>query len=187
MTAQPIPSVGAMTDAILGAYNGATPEQRADGRAWYPLASDLCASIGRGSVAVDRVASVISALSPRCQWSTNVVWARRVVDAATSGAPEPPAVSTRANRAKAWAAVHGEDAVRGPKTEAFVRAIVGDPSAVVVDVWAMRAASVDPERKLTRRQYAEIASAYTAAAAVAGESPRDLQAIAWIATRGGAA
>ena len=186
MTATPIPSVGAMTDAILAAYNGATPEQRKDGRAWYPLASDLCASIGRGSVAIDRVASVISALSPRCQWSTNVVWARRVVDAATSGAPEPPAVSTRANRAKAWRAVHGEESVRGPKTEAFVRAIVGDPSAVVVDVWAQRAAGVE-RKDITPRQYAIIADAYTAAASVVGESPRDLQAIAWIAARGRAA
>ena len=102
MTAQPFPTVGAMTDAILATYGHATDEQHADGRAWYPLAADLCSSIGRGSVSVDRVARVVSALSPRCQWSTTVVWARRVVDAATSGASEPPTVSTGANRRKAF-------------------------------------------------------------------------------------
>lgn len=182
----PFPTTGAMADAILATHGRSTEEQRKDGRAWYPTAREVCQGIADGRVPVDRVAAVVSALSPRCSWKLNLVWAHRVVEAHVAGQVEPPAVSTRVNRAKAWSAIRGQTVTFGLKTASFVANIMGNLDEVTVDAWAMRAASVDrPGGTLTPLQYGRITDAYRAAATIVGEKPADMQAICWIVMRGG--
>jgi hypothetical protein len=80
----------------------------------------------------------------------------------------------------------GFDALKGPKTNAFARAIAGDTNAVVIDVWMMRAAGMETDSP-NKTQYALLSEAVTAVAAQFGITPRTAQALIWIIVRGGAA
>jgi hypothetical protein len=79
--------------------------------------------------------------------------------------------------------VLGYKALRGPKTNAFARAIAGDENAVVVDVWMMRAAGygVDSPNKT---QYTEVTEAIKTVSNKFGLTPRTTQALIWIMVRG---
>lgn len=171
---------------ILDLYRSASPEMREAGRAWYPNAYAICEAIGGGVVPAETVARVMAILSPRCTWRTCVAWTLLLVDAYLTGQPVP-AVSTAGNRDKAWRELHGQPALSGQKVTAFARAIQGDPDAVVIDSWTMRSVGLSIHKTVTRARQRRITAAYTQAAAVVGESPRDLQAIVWCAIRGGAA
>lgn len=170
-------------ETILRHYESAPEPVRTAGRLWYPQAQEACRHIGMDIVPVETVARVMAILSPRCLWKTCVGWTRVMVGAAVSGQPLP-AVSTAGNRRKAWAELHGELAVSGPKTTAFARAILGDEQAVVIDAWILRVFDLQPEQKVTGKRQREITAAFTEAAAVVGETPRDLQAIVWCVVRG---
>jgi hypothetical protein len=76
--------------------------------------------------------------------------------------------------------------LRGPKTRAFYRAMTGDTSAGVVDVWMVRAMGLDPKKSLTPSQYAVCDEALQAAAAEVGLPTTTFQAIVWTVVRGGA-
>jgi hypothetical protein len=169
----------------------ATPEDVAAGEAWYREARSTAADIaGETGCSLETAAGVIAALSPRCQWASNVKNARRVLQAAAAGADTSPAVNTKANRRTSWDIAMGADAadrLRGPKTNAFYHNIMGDEDAVTVDVWAMRAAGLSGKTSPTRRQYADIAAAYRRVAKDFGMSPAMAQATAWIVVRGSAA
>lgn len=188
-----------MRRRILAAYAAASADDLAAGLAWYRRAAEAAASILPADPA--RAAGVIAALSPRCQWSTNVGWAAAVIEAAARGEASPPAVHTSAMRAQAWRIARGEaplDVLRGPKVRAFYRNITGDLTAVTVDVWAARVADGDYRPHPTKagllgaipspagRRYALIARAYREAAAVIGRAPRDVQAAVWVHVRGSA-
>jgi hypothetical protein len=176
-----------LTEAtVLRHYERADEPLRQIGRLWYPQAQTTCRSIGMDIVPVETVARVMAILSPRCFWSTCVDWTRQIVGAALSGQPMP-AVSTKANRAKAWAELHGERSVSGPKTTAFAEAILGNESAVVIDAWTLRSVGLSPTAKVTPHRLRWITAAYAEAAAIVNETPRDLQAIVWCAVRGSAA
>jgi len=77
----------------------------------------------------------------------------------------------------------GYEALRGPKTNAFARAIAGDESAVVIDVWMCRAAGcgVDSPNKT---QYTEMSEAVAKVAERFQMTPRTAQALIWIMVRG---
>jgi hypothetical protein len=86
----------------------------------------------------------------------------------------------------AQASLHlGFDALRGPKTNAFARAIAGDENAVVVDVWMMRAAQAGVDNP-NKTQYAEISQAIKRVANLYKMTPRTTQALIWILVRGSA-
>lgn len=187
----------AMIRRILRHYRSATPAVHAAGQSWYRAAQDAAAAIYPERP--DIAAGVIAALSPRCQWVTNVRWARAIVDAARSGAPVP-AVHTETMRAIAWAIATGEQtpeqALKGPKISHFYRNIMQDMDCATVDVWAMRAAlgadnvpldAQGKKRAPGRKLYREIENAYIRAAEIAGTSPAMLQAVTWIQVRGAAA
>jgi len=173
-------------NAILARYEATTPAQRNVGRRWYADAHDLCRMIGGAHVPVETVARVMAILSPRCLWRTNVAWTRALVTAFVNGDPIP-AISTGANRHKAWRELHGERVLSGPKTTAFARAIAGDPEVVVIDSWMLRSVGLKPDAKVTPHRQRWISAAYTEAARAVGETPRDMQAIVWCAIRGKAA
>lgn len=190
-----LPTHNAMVRRILRAYRAATPADRAAGLGWYDAAQREAAAIfpDRPDVA----AGVLAALSPRCQWSTNVAWAHAVVAAARAGRPCPQ-VSTKSNRRAAWAiATTGADPLdhlgkvshtgrvtSGHKVRSFYRNITGDHDAVTVDVWAFRAATGREVESIGARDYRLISAAYVRAAQILGVTPRECQAAVWVATRG---
>jgi hypothetical protein len=90
------------------------------------------------------------------------------------------------NLKMAEASLHlGFDALRGPKTNAFARAIAGDQNAVVIDIWMMRAAKMEKDSP-TKGQYAELSQAVKRVSAQYEMSPRTCQALIWILVRGSA-
>ena len=176
-----------MVRNITRAYRNATPADAAAGLGWYAEAYRVAADIWPERP--DLAAGVIAALSPRCQWSTNVVWARAMVNAARSGAATPPAVHTTAMRGQAWRIANGEaplSVLNGPKVRSFWANIMGDTDAVTCDVWAVFVALGRKDETMVRTQarYDLVASAYRRAAAIVGVSPRECQAAVWVAARG---
>lgn len=190
-----LPSHAAMVRRITRAFRAATPADRAAGLGWYAAAQREAAAIWPERP--DLAAGVLAALSPRCQWSTNVAWAHVLVSRARAGL-SCPLVSTESNRATAWAiATTGADPMRhlgrvshtgrvtsGHKVRAFYRNITGDHGAVTVDVWAFRAATGREVDNIGAADYRAISAAYVRAAAILGVTPRECQAAVWVATRG---
>src|SRR6187402_220908 len=185
-----------MKRRILATFANATAADLADGIAWYDRAYRAAQGILPSDP--DRAAGVIAALSPRCQWKTNVAWAAALIEAAESAATEPPPVHTTAMRKVAWKIAQGVDpldALNGPKTRRFYLNIVGDLTAVTVDVWAARIAEGDWRPHPTKggewaasdkpapsgRRYDLIERAYREAADMLGMAPRDVQAATWVA------
>ena len=152
----------------------ATPADIATAATWYVEAEAIAREIA-DDVTVG--ASVIAAFSPRQRWATNVRMARAFMACEE--------VRTLGNnlRMAANALNSGFDALKGPKTNAFARAIAGDTEAVVIDVWMMRAAGFESDSpNLTQYRMAT-----DAVNRVAGEwdiDPRTMQALIWILIRG---
>jgi hypothetical protein len=71
------------------------------------------------------------------------------------------------------------------KIRNFAAAMSGDPEAVVVDRWIMRAFGLDGDKSPTTRQYDEIERLIKFAASVRGEEPRQTCAMIWGGVRGG--
>jgi len=185
---------------IRARYRRATPGQIQAGRAWYPAAYKVArdaADLAPRGIGPAAMAKVIAALSPRVRWGANVREARAMAAAAgrmdgdlfgdlgREGAAYAAARYALPENARLAAAILAGRRVRvtGPKRGAFARAILGDLAAVTVDVWAAKAAGYDPDR-LTPRRVRIITDAYTRAARMVGETPRNLQAIVWLEVRG---
>ena len=181
------------TRNILRAYRAASPDEVAQGLAWYTRAQDLAAELDPGHVA--RAAAVIATLSPQASWSRNVSTARLAyrmrradVTVFADGLP-----TTRITAVKAHAILQStsddlDDLVHGPKVRAFWRSIIEpDSDAVTIDRHAFDVAvgQVVPERirnnVLKRVGVMEtFAQAYRRAAKRAGITPAQMQAITWI-------
>jgi hypothetical protein len=214
MTATTSATRTAMVRRITRAYRASTAAHRAAGLGWYAEAWRVANEIAEGLVGAGvwtswdertrdalarQVAGVIAALSPRCQWSTNVVWARAVMFAAWNGL-DMPAVSTKPNRRTAWRIANGEHpltalgtlsptgrVISGHKVRAFWANICGDVTAVTVDIWAIRAAMgahAPADGSINAALYELTADAYRRAAAILGITPRECQAAVWVHTRG---
>lgn len=173
---------------VDGWLSVATAADLANGLAWYDRARSQAESMAaEHGLSVAHCAGVIAALSPRCQWATNVAAARRMVSAAVSGELEPVAAGTLANRTKAWRIARGEDpelVLSGPKVRAFYANIMGDHDAVTVDVWAARAAEGrDHPHAPVKRRYRLLAESYRRAGERRGMHPRDVQAAVWTVYR----
>jgi hypothetical protein len=196
----------AMVRRITRAFRQASAADRAAGLGWYAEAARVAAVIDPADPA--RAAGVIAALSPRCQWSTNVVFAERVIAAANAGRACPD-VAMRANQRTAWLIATGTaplDAlgtvarsgrvVSGHKVRSFYANIMGDTHAVTVDMWAYAVATgrwrthprtgefIPADAIMTAREYESIAAAYRRAAVILDVTPRECQAACWVAARG---
>jgi hypothetical protein len=166
----------------------ATAQDLADGLAWYDRARGHAETMAAESgLSVRQCAGVIAALSPRCQWATNVAGARRMLLAAAAGEGEPVVGGVRSNRAKAWAIAQGADpgdVLSGPKVCAFFANIMGDVESVTIDVWAARAAEGrENPHAPKRRRYRLCEETYRRAARRHGITPRDAQAAVWTVYR----
>jgi membrane-bound lytic murein transglycosylase B len=166
---------------FLREYNRATPEQRAQGAAWYGNAQAMCERMAAEyGTDAETVAGIIAALSPRLHWSLNIKRARMVL-----AGTEPAGL--RVPWAKAERIRDGEeplDVLKGQKVRAFYRALAGDRASVVIDVWMMRAAGRDAESAPTPLQYKKLAQTLKRAARKAKVDPATFQATVWTVVRG---
>jgi hypothetical protein len=145
---------------------------------WYVDAEKVAHEVARNlNTTLEVGASVVSAFSPRERWATNV-------EKAVSFSLGQKVTGLSNNLKMAEASIHlGFEALRGPKTNAFARAIAGDENAVVVDVWMMRAAQVGVDSP-NKTQYTEISRAIKRVANIHKLTPRTTQALIWIIVRG---
>lgn len=179
-------TVARMAEAIVATIARATADQLRDGMAWYPEAQALTRRMADATGHdAETCAGVISALSPRTQWTVNVDRAWTMLQTGTC-----PGLSR--SRDAASAIVSGaswQDIIRGPKTRAFTVAIISGGSAgrAVVDAWAARAATDGIYDAVAPCRYDDVAEAYALAAARTGMTVHAAQAVAWVVTRGGAA
>jgi hypothetical protein len=165
---------------FLALLEEATFGQVEQASVWYVDAEKVALEVARNlDTTLEIGASVVSAFSPRERWSSNV-------EKAVAFSLGQKVTGLSNNLKMAEASLHlGFDALKGPKTNAFARAIAGDENAVVVDVWMMRAAQVGVDSP-NKTQYAEISQAIKRVATRHGLTPRTTQALIWILVRGSA-
>lgn len=171
-------------DNIIAAYERTTPEQRAKGEQWYPVAHDLAEMISGGDVRMG--AGVIAALSANKSWSENVKIATRALGSGKATGHVKDAIT------KATRIMNGADPTdvlpMGAKTGNFYRCILDptDPEPVCIDRHAhdvaVGKAYGEADRGLSAKgRYGALADAYRDAAKRLGMIPSTLQAIVWVA------
>jgi hypothetical protein len=148
---------------------------------WYANARHEAKTMARTHRTTEAVAAgVIAALSPRIHWVRNLAVARLVL------ARRKVIGIFRANLSKARRILAGAKPLRvlsGLKTRAFYRAIMGDSTAAVVDVWMLRAVNYTND-KLREPEYLRISAAMALAASIIGTTVAHLQAVVWTVVRG---
>lgn len=176
---------------ILAMWDRANVNDVAAGRIWYREAGQYARDLADAfEVSAAHAATVIAHLSPRASWQANKDYAF----AACRGKHSRPTACIGGNWDRAVAALETTlplVTLRGNKTHAFALNILGDESAVTVDVWALRIALGDKyvretaDGQLARvGAYDAIAHAYRLAAKRAGVSPAVMQATTWCVARG---
>jgi hypothetical protein len=157
----------------------ATLAQVEQASVWYfdaqEVAEDVAELLG---ASLEIGASVVSSFSPRERWASNVAKAYAFANG-------KPVVGLSNNLAMAEKSLTlGFEALKGQKTNAFARAIAGDQSAVVIDVWMIKAAGLDGSKGVSKSQYNELVKIVTELASELGLTPRTTQALIWIIKRG---
>ena len=166
--------------------------RRQRGRQWYPAAREWAESLARETgYTLEQVVAVLAITSPGIQLTTNLAHTERIMRGETGTGGRFPNV----NRPKIRAVLTSPDAaseyVRGPKVGPFHRAILGDADALVLDRWAIWAATGqtaseharDDVHALDKSRRAMIEDAYRALARKVRIPVRDLQAVIWLQVR----
>lgn len=177
-----------LIDRLVRCYQRATPEQRADGLAWYGTMHKWCSDLADDTDrSVETVVGVLAALSPQCPVKTNQGWTTASCLAGIGLG------NVGMHRNKATAILRGADlSVLGTrKVRHFAQCVLdpwSDHGSVAVDRWAIRAMGI-PEWKYkpiaeNDYRYDEAVSIYRRAAARVGVLAHELQAVTWVATRG---
>lgn len=65
---------------IFKVVDGLPPEKIAEAEAWYPNALKTAESLAEGKATTEQAAAVIAAMSPQCEWETNIADAQRLID-----------------------------------------------------------------------------------------------------------
>jgi len=163
---------------------------------WY---SDKCGDITYRMMKVSgmnewQCCVILAALSANKRWQDNV---RHAIQAAEyiggRDVPFPGGTKYHVDNI-VWAGAHPKDPAReltGRKTRNFAKAIYGDEAAVTVDLWICKAANLtkrdgNPVKRPTDPQYDIVEAAIDQISQEIGLSPRDTQALIWIAVRGSA-
>lgn len=178
-------------------YASTDADTRAMGRTWYAEAQAEARRLAREAapgIGMVRAAAILAVTSPGTRWGQNVKVAREAIAAHANGATAADAArvaiangSYPANARKVGMLLlgaHPASVVSGPKVTQFFRAICGDPAAMTLDRWAIRAAGFSDDPWPSVRLRRELCRAYERAAELSGESARDFQAITWLAIRG---
>jgi hypothetical protein len=145
---------------------------------WYADALEGCEIFAaRHGIPLERVVGHLAVTSPRVDVARNASLAAQSLLEGPDGLYLPSHV----------ASVRHFDAtgeIRGPKTRAFYHAILGDPSAVVVDVWVARA--IGETGRLEGARYKRAENVIRSLAGKVGISPREAQACIWYGARAAA-
>ena len=190
---------------IVSIYTNASHEDVAAGRTWYPTMQAMLAQAAHGRASMGTAAGILAATSPMVTVSRNVAITDTILSHDPARDARPDAAELRLglhrNIAKGVSIRYGSDPadVLAPERTAaglptgaqkvwnFWNNIMGDTEGVTVDVWATRLAlGCEVKSQPQAAAYRTIAAAYRAAAAQVDETPRDLQAIVWVAGRGSA-
>lgn len=185
----------ATVNRILRTWHRQTSADFEAGVRWYGEDAEhfLATLVRLGAPTREHAAAVTSQHSPRTPWARNKDAAVAHIVGGALAARELGAMGE--NTARAEIALRSDDPVatiRGPKTSAFARNLLGDREAVTVDVWAARVAfgetSEDPESDLGKvGVYDAVAHCYRLAARRIGVDPTTMQATTWIVARNGRA
>lgn len=182
-----------MVERILATFRRASPADIEAGTRWYDdgetIVNELAA---RANITREHVAAVMAHLSPRTRWARTITGTYSLI---LTGAVSEGHITKNVERATA--AMKSDDplgTLHGPKTKRFAANLLGDREAVTVDVWALRVAlgpttDVDVQKINLGRsgRYADVESAYRAAAREIGVDPATAQAVTWVVARNGRA
>jgi hypothetical protein len=166
-------------------FNNATADHIENGLLWYDQANDFCQEQSKiFNVSTFTVASIVSALSPRNKWKTNLKDTLTVLNAVYDGLhPLDVKVSTfHTNKFKAFALAEGSIYITNEsrKTYSFVCNVGNlDPNRVTVDVWHLRACFNKTCGSIGKLAYDQIEKLTISKAKKAGLKGYQYQAIIW--------
>ena len=171
------------TRAVANRYSNilrnADLETRFAGGMWYDGAHRTVTDIARDyGVTVWQSAGVMAALSPRVHWVRNV---NMTHDYFSTGQISG---LSRSKRTADAVMLNGIDALEGRKTNAFAHNLAGDYSKVTIDMWMVIAAGMNPDRKISAKDYAALSGIVTRLAHRNYLTPAQAQATIWVAVRG---
>jgi hypothetical protein len=170
---------------LLTVYSQATAAEAAEGRQWYRSAyAQMLAWSKFYGPSVETVAAMTAAISPQCDWPTNL----KIAEQLLMGIPTVGGGAIRRNVDIARRILIAEATdVRdyfadAPKVEAFAANLAGDFHRVTVDTHGGQAGLNDPQAVLylSRPKFDIFADCYTTVAYEVGELPADFQAVCWV-------
>jgi hypothetical protein len=179
-------------------YQESTPEERAEGIVWYPLANDTCKTISgtfpRGRFPTLITAGSMSALSPQNKWEQNIKDTYTLLRAVHEGKPmDSIKVCTYdANKHKSAEIARGNQQIltKSPKTYAFAKNVGElDENYVTIDIWHLRACQTRSKKRkelrttVTPLQYQIIQEETLKVAKEFGLKGYEFQAIVWVTIR----
>lgn len=178
---------------ILNVFDTATARQIADGASWYDVAHAAAMDIGDGNLNMG--AGMLAALSPRKEWTLNVIAAYEVKLHGNKAKGMLPDSRKKAVAIRDGASVMSEIGKRkdtGKKVRAFYEAI-RNPRAIfatavidrhAVSVWVGETQTDKQLEKLQLKgQYETIATAYAEAASLRNVTVHTMQAVTWVTWR----
>lgn len=166
-------------DNIVHSYLRATDAMVADGMTWYPRARDFCLTLDQD---LNRAAAIVAVISANTSWKANQTLARGVYQGNLRvGFGDKVRKVTRI-----MAGESPESVVSGQKVTSFYRCIINpdENMPAVIDRHAFDIAvgikHGDKRPSMGKRSYVEFQNAYAEAAALAGITVPQLQAITWV-------
>lgn len=189
-----LPDAREMQKNILYVWSTASPEDMAEGMAWYKTAFNYCENLGiEYQIPTERVVALVSVISPGLIWGGNMTIPEQLIDLHQRNVPVDEWSGFQCwptNLKKAKAILDGDLSVmRGRKVEAFYANIMGDTEPVTIDRWSIRVAFDDPKvggqdiAPSGKASYNALADAYRAVAAIVGVDACDVQAVTWTVYR----
>lgn len=173
--------IAAISQRLAVRYDATDAETRRAGEQWYVEAKQTCQTIATSSGhTLPEIMFAGAALSPLKSWDQNVTILR---DLAYSSTYRNPGTFSHQARV-AWRCLQGEtEALSGFKVKPFTAAILGDPDAVAIDTWIMRACG-HTVNWCSAAQYCALIAAVTGGADRCSIEPRTFQAVIWCEIRG---
>jgi len=180
---------------ILAIFYQASTNELLEGALWYKRANTVASHIAETyNVSLFKVCGVIAALSPRNEWTRNVIDAEALISMYVSGGSmdDIRVCTYNTNKAKAWTIMQGTDIEEclGRKQTAFYLNIATPDHShdVTVDshaynVWLGEFNSIANTKSLSERTYNAVSQDYYFVANSLDLRAHQLQAICWLAYR----
>lgn len=140
------------------------------GTRWYTKAEQQL----RKTYDPPRVAALLALFSPRVSVKRSVNFTKYYID---TGTYRHDVVRSVRSAVDHWELT---GSIRGPKTGAFYKALMGDTQAIVLDVWMSKLFGVDQKIFGTKTGYQLYSDKIKVIAEQHELSPRDTQACLWV-------